>query len=411
MDTTKLENNYMKLISYMKEHTKEKWTISRTKSMCEHMIAHKEDYESYLDYYEKFIDSDGYNKINDKSRHLRTVWRRIWAFDEYDHFPDGTYFNPDRMSHKSIEKLNKTFRTFVDNDVITALNPDTISARSLNNLTCIMAKFLLYMQEQGATTLKKITEERILKYFYDGDKQIRGLEIGRLLSMMFGRIDEPECIRINSLIPALKRSIKKITPFNDDTIALVKKELSNENSQFSLRDRAIITIELYTGMRGQDIANLKIDNIDWDRDLISIIQSKTQQKLILPLRAPVGNALFDYLKEEKPKLTKDRYLFYKANDHSQKLTYREIGNIIQNFFKKNDFLNNGGKCRVRVFRHHLASAMLNNGTPITVVRSILGHSTRKAINAYFDVDIEDTRKCGRDISGFPVKEDIFNFIK
>lgn len=409
MDITKLENSFMDLIAYMKDHGYENWSITRTKSMCLHMIEHKDEYESYLDYFEKFIDSDGYHKVNDRSRHLRSVWRRIWAFDEYDHLPDGTYFNPDGMSHHSIGKLNKTFRTFVYNEVIPALKPDVVSALTVNNLKCIMSRFLLSMQEQGATTLKKITEERILRYFYDGGEQKRGSEIGLLISMMFGRIDNPECIRINSLIPVLRRKEKKLTPFGKDTIALVKEELSKEDSSFSLRDRAIITIALYTGMRGCDISKLKIDNVDWDRDLITIIQSKTQQQLVLPLRAPVGNALFDYLTKEQPDITKDRWLFYKTSATSRQLPQREIGNIIQRFFKKNDFLRNGGKYRIRVFRHHLASTLLNEGTPMQVVRSILGHSTRKAINAYFDVDIEDTRKCGRDISCFPVKEDIFNF--
>lgn len=408
MDLDKLRGTYKYLLSHMEARKMDRSTITRTKSMCEHILEHEGEFSSYPEYYEKFIDSDGYHKSNDKSRHLRSIWRSIWAFDEYDHLPDGKWFNPVGMSHRSENKLNNNLRTFLDKEVIPSLNPDMLVKTSVNNLTCIMAKFLLAMQERGATTLHKINEERILSYFYKDGKQVVGLEVGRLLSMMFGRIDTLECKRIKGLIPELKRTENKFTPITDEVIEAVKEALSVDDPSFSLRDRALITIEVFTGLRAVDIANLTIDSVDWDRDLISIVQSKTQQRLVLPLRAVVGNALYNYIKEGKFKLIEGKYLFYKRSDMKKKIPHREVGRVIEDFFKRTGLLDSGKQRRIRIFRHKLASSLLKNGTSIEVVRSILGHSTRKAINAYFDVDIEDIRGCSLDISDFPPNDDIFD---
>ena len=67
--------------------------------------------------------------------------------------------------------------------------------------------------------------------------------------------------------------------------------MENDKSKLTLRDKAVITIAMYTGLRGCDIAKMTIENIDFELDLITLEQSKTHQKLVLPLRAVVGNAI------------------------------------------------------------------------------------------------------------------------
>ena len=50
------------------------------------------------------------------------------------------------------------------------------------------------------------------------------------------------------------------------------------------------------GLRASDIANLKISNIDWDKNEIKLSQYKTGKPVTLPLLNDVGNAIIDYLK-------------------------------------------------------------------------------------------------------------------
>ena len=53
------------------------------------------------------------------------------------------------------------------------------------------------------------------------------------------------------------------------------------------------------GLRSSDIRNIKFEDIDWDKNCITLIQQKTKRKIELPLIADVSNAIVDYLKNER----------------------------------------------------------------------------------------------------------------
>lgn len=73
---------------------------------------------------------------------------------------------------------------------------------------------------------------------------------------------------------------------------------------------------MYTGLRGCDISALTLDSFDWEHDLIKITQAKTGQPLTLPLRAVVGNAVFDYLLKERPR-SPEPYVFLQYRCHTE----------------------------------------------------------------------------------------------
>lgn len=68
-------------------------------------------------------------------------------------------------------------------------------------------------------------------------------------------------------------------------------------------------IAIYTGLRRSDIANLRLNNIDWEGDRIKIVQGKTGNPVALPLRPVVGNAIYDYITKERPQ-SDSPYIFY-----------------------------------------------------------------------------------------------------
>lgn len=132
-------------------------------------------------------------------------------------------------------------------------------------------------------------------------------------------------------MPPLKNIRKNFTILSDDEIAIIASALENDKSQLIFRDKAIITIAMYTGLRGCDIAKMRIENIDFERDLITLEQSKTHQKLVLPLRAVVGNAIMEYLKEERPKDVKTQRLFTHLYDPEKPISPSIIGQVVRRF--------------------------------------------------------------------------------
>lgn len=105
------------------------------------------------------------------------------------------------------------------------------------------------------------------------------------------------------------------------------KELEHSDSM-SLRDKAIMKLLYFKGLRGVDISKLKLSDINWRADRISLVQSKTGAPLSLPLRATVGNAIFDYIKEERlDEIGKDNLFINKHNPEKQ-LSIRSVGQIV-----------------------------------------------------------------------------------
>ena len=69
----------------------------------------------------------------------------------------------------------------------------------------------------------------------------------------------------------------------------------------SLRDRAICLLAADLGLRDHDICHLRFEQIDWPGNKLYIVQHKNDEPLVLPLIAEVGNALMDYILNERPK--------------------------------------------------------------------------------------------------------------
>lgn len=111
-------------------------------------------------------------------------------------------------------------------------------------------------------------------------------------------IDKAACEKALLFLPRLTEHRKNIQVLTDEELENIKQLLNA--GILSLRDNAILHLLLYTGLRGIDIVQLKLQSIDWSRDCMKLVQSKTKTELELPLLPVVGNALYDYIITERP---------------------------------------------------------------------------------------------------------------
>lgn len=151
----------------------------------------------------------------------------------------------------------------------------------------------------------------------------------------------------------------------------------------SLRDTAICLLSFETGMRGVDICNLKLDDIDWKHDIIHIIQSKTQRKLNLPLRSSYGNAIMNYILNERPK-SDFPYIFLSVKTPHSKLNI--TWGIVKKAVEKAGINTDGRLTGTRMFRHNAASTMVRKGIPLPVIAEELGHKSQDSTMVYISTD-------------------------
>lgn len=76
-----------------------------------------------------------------------------------------------------------------------------------------------------------------------------------------------------------------------------------------IRDYAILMLIAIYGLRGGEVTRLRLDDIDWDHDVLSVQRGKRGGVQTFPLQPSVGNAILEYLEKVRPKDSARREIF------------------------------------------------------------------------------------------------------
>mgnify|MGYP002623215901 CR=1 FL=1 len=180
----------------------------------------------------------------------------------------------------------------------------------------------------------------------------------------------------------------------------IEKIVNNlsDNTDTETRDKAIALLAIRLGIRFIDIKNLKFDNINWAENKICFTQSKTNKYVELPLPEQVGLAIINYIKNARPK-SKTKYIFITHDYYHEKLSdsFNIHKYLIDAYEKANvEYLNKDRK-GIHLFRHTLASNMLENGIPLDIISSTLGHANSDSSKDYLMISNNLLEKCCLDI--------------
>ena len=164
-----------------------------------------------------------------------------------------------------------------------------------------MLHLLRYMEDGGILTLKDLAVSDVVNYIcsWSQKHQRNVLCILRNIFRHFGR--EDLYFAVAGIHPY---RTKRIVPmFTDNEIMSIEEVLSSPS--VSHRDAAIFFLGLTTGMRAVDVVDLRLANIDWDNETIFFQQSKTGNAVCLPLTVDIGNSIYRYILEERPRVDDD----------------------------------------------------------------------------------------------------------
>ena len=240
---------------------------------------------------------------------------------------------------------------------------------------------------------------------------IRGLSYLRnIVAVLKGNINADtwtECKRIQESMPPIRKG-RKNYPYMTEEESLQLQDGLEKLGAISLRDKAIMSLLFYTGLRGVDISKMNLSDIDWRADRISLVQSKTGVPIVLPLRATVGNAIYDYIKNERVNEKDTDILFQNIHSLSKGLGARSVSKVAAQAMVKIGVRTTSGQKGVRLFRHHLATHLLENNVQTRIISEILGHLSPLSLNPYIDADIKHLRECGLSIEKFPVRKGVFD---
>jgi integrase len=77
------------------------------------------------------------------------------------------------------------------------------------------------------------------------------------------------------------------------------------------RDYAILLLLVTYGLRAHEVAKLTLDDVDWKRERLQVLDLKAGHATVYPLPGVIAEALIDYMKRGRPE-TEDRHLFFRV---------------------------------------------------------------------------------------------------
>lgn len=154
---------------------------------------------------------------------------------------------------------------------------------------------------------------------------------------------------------------------------------------YGLRDRAILELFYATGIRRQELANLNVADIDEERGCLLVRQGKGRKDRFVPVGERALAWIGKYRREARPHLLGDPTeprLFLNYQGHA--LSAYALSWRIRNYFDRAG-ITKVGACHL--FRHTMATAMLDNGADLRHVQEMLGHSMIVTTQRYTHVSI------------------------
>ena len=156
------------------------------------------------------------------------------------------------------------------------------------------------------------------------------------------------------------------------------------NSTVGLRNRAMALLMATAGLRAGEVANLKLEDIDWRKSSIRLHNTKSRRIDYLPLASEIGEALVAYLKR-RPQ-TEARHVFVShGTPAGRPLTAYAVSAAMRRAFRR---CYPGEHAHgTHVLRHSLATGMLMKGASFKEIADVLRHRSIETTAIYAKVDI------------------------
>lgn len=159
------------------------------------------------------------------------------------------------------------------------------------------------------------------------------------------------------------------------------------------RDYAMILLACVLGLRVSDIKNLTFDCFHWEMNELIFTQSKTRERVTLPIPSEVGWAVIDYLKYGRPKVNTP-ILFVRHLAPFQPFSESDhLHQIIRNYMRIAHLPTLKKRRGMHSLRHTAASRMLEQNVPLVVISDILGHMDTDSTSVYLKVDAKKLKEC------------------
>jgi len=159
-----------------------------------------------------------------------------------------------------------------------------------------------------------------------------------------------------------------------------------ELTDLSLRDRTILELLYGTGMRASELCNLKLHDIDWEREIIRVHGKGGKQREI-PLTRTALRWLREYV-QTGDKIKMDELGLFLSRKGIP-ITTRTLQRIVKKHLMK---VSHKTGISPHTLRHTYATHLLNRGCDLRTVQLLLGHRSIASTQIYTHLTLNELKK-------------------
>lgn len=290
---------------------------------------------------------------------------------------------------------------------VEAMRTRALSESHVDTCQMDVSAFIVFCQERGVTKAAHVTKpviERYQRHLFYYRKPTRDGSEGEPLGVRT-QIERLTAIRLffrwlarnNHVLsnPASDIDLPKVPPRRPPevlSVAEVEEILAQPDlrTPFGVRDRAILETLYSTGMRRKELSRLLVTDLQTAAGIVRIRHGKGRKERIVPIGARALAWIRRYLVDIRPQLATtpdDGTLFLTAT--GKPFWPDTLTQLARDYVKKAGIAK-PGSCHL--FRHTMATLMLDNGADTRFIQEMLGHATLLATQIYTHVAIKKLKE-------------------
>ena len=162
----------------------------------------------------------------------------------------------------------------------------------------------------------------------------------------------------------------------------------DRSNPFGRRDFTLLYLAAAYGLRSSELVHLTLDDIDWRGRTLRVKQTKTGQRLQLPLTDEAANVLIDYLRKARPE-SSQRQLFLRMRAPLSPLKAKCVNDVLEHRLQCSGL--DLPPFGTHVLRHSFATRLMKQGVGVKVIGDALGHRDIESTSIYLRLNVDDLR--------------------
>ncbi len=279
-----------------------------------------------------------------------------------------------------------------------------LSSRTIDSYREDLKLFASFCEAEHIHILD-VQPETILHYIaWLSEKKYSRASVNRMLSSIKGFFRY--CLRFGKIAVNPANDIesvpgkRKLPNFLfESEIEALQEIIGNTASFTGARNQALLAVLFSTGCRVSEIANIKLEDINFDKHSIRVTGKGSKERQVF-LSSHAENALKNYLAYRQAlQGINTSYVF--VNRLGKPLTRRGIAYILDVLQQKSNIKKH---VTPHMLRHSFATKLVSNGADIRSVQAMLGHENLSTTQIYTHVDLERLRNVYREAHPHSVRK-------